>query len=218
MSRLVFIVEGHTEILLVNKVIMPYLQKLGHTVAYNCQTITTNRKQFKKGGVSSYGKYRKEVQNTLSQGNVIVTTLVDYYKLPTDFPAYSEDSKRIDDIETAIHNDFNKNPNFIPYIQRHEVESLMFSSMKGFDFVMDEQDQLNKAQQIIDTYPNPEDINNSPETAPSKRLMKIYNYDKTGDGEMIFETVGIEAMLEKCPRFSNWIQTIIKTLENNYNL
>ncbi len=213
MNRLVFIVEGHTEILLVNKVIMPYLYSLGYHLPHNCQTITTNRKQYKKGGVGSYGKFKNEVQKTLAQGNVLVTTLIDFFKLPTDFPGYSEDSKRIDDIEEAIVNDFNELPNLIPYIQRHEVESLMYSSMDGFEFVMDEQDQLSKAQEIIDMYPNPEDINNSPATAPSKRLMNIYNYDKTGDGEMIFEMVGIDAMLDKCPRFAQWIKTIINALE-----
>ncbi|WP_321294876.1 DUF4276 family protein [Marinifilum fragile] len=213
MNRIVFIVEGDTEILLVDKVIMPHIYDLGYQIAYNCQTITTNRKQHKKGGVGSYGKFKNEIQNTLSQGDVLVTTLIDFFKLPTDFPQFTDDSSRIQQIETAIHQDFDSNPNLLPYIQRHEVEALMYSSMEGFELVMDEDEQLKKVQQIIDQYPNPEDINNSPATAPSKRLQKIYDYDKTGDGEMIFEMVGIEAMLEKCPRFANWINSIKNRLD-----
>lgn len=213
MNRIVFIVEGDTEILLVDKVIMPHIYDLVYQIAYNCQTITTNRKQHKKGGVGSYGKFKNEIQNTLSQGDVLVTTLIDFFKLPTDFPQFTDDSSRIQQIETAIHQDFDSNPNLLPYIQRHEVEALMYSSMEGFELVMDEDEQLKKVQQIIDQYPNPEDINNSPATAPSKRLQKIYDYDKTGDGEMIFEMVGIEAMLEKCPRFANWINSIKNRLD-----
>jgi hypothetical protein len=213
MLRLVFIVEGDTEILLVNKVIMPYIYGLGYNVTHNCQTITTNRKQHKKGGVGSYGKFKNEIQKTLSQGNVLVTTLVDFFKLPTDFPQFTKDSSRIHQIETAILQDFDNNPNLLPYIQRHEVEALMYSSMEGFELVMDEDEQLEKVQQIISQYPNPEDINNSPATAPSKRLQSIYDYDKTGDGEMIFEMVGITPMLEKCPRFATWINSIVTKLD-----
>lgn len=213
MLRLVFIVEGDTEILLVNKVIMPYIYGLGYNVTYNCQTITTNRKQHKKGGVGSYGKFKNEIQKTLSQGNVLVTTLVDFFKLPTDFPAFTSDSHQIDQIEKAISEDFDNNLYFLPYIQRHEVEALMYSSMDGFELVMEEDEQLVKVQEIINNYPNPEDINNSPETAPSKRLQAIYHYDKTSDGEMIFEMVGITPMLEKCPRFANWIKSITNRID-----
>ncbi|WP_421921110.1 DUF4276 family protein [Marinifilum sp.] len=217
MNRIVFIVEGDTEILLVEKVIMPYIYELGYQISYNCQTITTNRKQHKKGGVGSYGKFKNEILRTIAQGDVLVTSLIDFFKLPTDFPSFKNDSNRIEEIEKGILEDFDSNPNLIPYIQRHEVEALMYSNMDGFELVMDDEDQLEKVQQIMDEYPNPEDINNSPETAPSKRLQGIFNYDKTGDGEMIFEMVGIQAMLDKCPRFAKWINEIRAKLDEMTN-
>lgn len=213
MKRLVFIVEGDTEILLVEKTIMPYLYAKGISNPINCQTITTNRKQHKKGGVSTYGKFRNEVERTLSQDNVIVTSLIDFFKLPTDFPGFTTNSHQISKMEEAIHLDFASNPNFIPYIQRHEVESLMFSNREGFELVMDDDKELQQVDAIMQKYPNPEDINNSPQTAPSKRLAKIFNYDKTNDGEMIFEMVGMEAMLDNCPRFAAWIKKIIECLK-----
>lgn len=212
MKRLVFIVEGDTEIILVEKLIVPYLGNLGFTNPMHAQTIITNRKQFKKGGVGSYGKYKNEVSNTLAQGDVIVTTLIDFFKLPTDFPVYTPDSTKINEIEDAILADFDNNPVLVPYIQRHELEALMFSAMDGFDLVLDDEQGRNQLQQIMDDFPNPEDINNSPETAPSKRLKRIFNYDKTGDGQMIFEMIGIEAILDKCPRFANWIETLKQKL------
>lgn len=214
MKRLVFIVEGDTEIRLVDQHIIPYLLEKGYNISMNCQTIVTNRKQHKKGGVTSYGLFRNEVERTLAQGNVIVTTLIDFFRLPTDFPSFSLNSVDVEKIEEAIHKDFDFNVNLIPYIQLHEIEALMFSNSKGFELVIEDSAKLEKINQIIQQYPNPEDINNAPETAPSKRLKKIYNYDKIGDGEMIFEMVGIGDMLTKCPRFSSWIDKIISKLNS----
>lgn len=88
----------------------------------------------------------------------------------------------------------------------------MFSGREGFELVIDKSDQLAKIDEILETYPNPEDINNNPETAPSKRLIKIFGYDKTGDGELILEMIGIDQMLEKCPRFKEWIDKLIQKL------
>ena len=212
MKRLVFIVEGDTEIILVQNLIVPYLIKTGFRNSIHAQTIITNRKQHKKGGVTSYGKFRNEVIRTLAQGNVMVTTIIDFFKLPNDFPGYTVDSLGIEQIEKAIHDDFDNDPNFIPYIQRHELEALMFSHRAGFELVIDDDGKLRQIDAIIKEFPNPEDINNSPETAPSKRLQNIFNYDKTGDGELIFEMIGIENIINKCPRFARWLETIMVRL------
>jgi len=141
-KRLVFIVEGDTEIKFVENSLIPYLCKKGINNTMHAQTITTNRKLQKKGGNVSYGKYSNEIRRTLKQPNVIVTTIVDYFKLPTDFPGYTNDSQRIDEIEKAISADID-NSDFIPYIQRHEIEALMFSYRAGFDLVIDDVKKYN---------------------------------------------------------------------------
>lgn len=212
MKRLVFIVEGDTEIILVDKLLVPHLVSLGFQNSMHAQTIITNRKQHKKGGVTSYGLFRNEVERTLAQGNVIVTTMIDFFRLPTDFPGFTADSAKIDQIEQAIHDDFHNHPDFIPYIQRHELEALMFSNRSGFELVIDDDSKLQRIDEILKQYPNPEDINNNPETAPSKRLQQIFNYDKTGDGELIFDMIGIDSIINKCPRFAAWIAKIVSKL------
>jgi hypothetical protein len=212
MKRLVFIVEGDTEIILVQNLIVPYLINLGFQNPMHAQTIITNRKQHKKGGVTGYGKFKNEITRTLSQGNVIITTLIDFFRLPNDFPGYTDDSMKIEQIENAILEDFNNNNDIIPYIQRHELEALMFSNRNGFELVIDNNEKLLEIDYILEKYNNPEDINNLPETAPSKRLKNIFNYDKTGDGELIFGMLEIESIIEKCPRFSEWINRIIVKL------
>lgn len=215
MKRLVFIVEGDTEVIFVEKIIVPYLYSLGIRNPINAQTIITNRRQHKKGGVGSYGKFKNEITRTLAQKNVLVTTLIDFYKLPTDFPAFTKDANKIDAVEAAIKADFDDNPDFIPYLQQHELEALMFAARDGFELVIDDVSQLAEIDTILKEYPNPEDINHGEETAPSKRMQRIFNYDKTGDSELIFEMLGIEIILEKCPRFRHWITTLIKVLDQD---
>lgn len=210
--RLVFIVEGDCEIILIEKLVIPFLVNKGISMAMNVQTITTNRKQHKKGGVTNYELLRNEIKKTLSQGNVFITTFLDFYGLPTNFPSYTTDSRKIQDIENAISKDFDNAPHIIPYIQRHELESVFFSKRDGLEFVINDINAMKEVDKIIHKYPNPEDINNSPQTAPSKRLEKIFNYQKTTDSDDILDFITINDIMSKCPRFNAWIQKLITTL------
>ena len=211
MKRLVFIVEGNSEVQFVNKIIIPYLYSLGFTNPMNPQTIITNRKQHKKGGVINYDYLKNDLNRVFAQGNVIVTMLIDYFKLPTNFPNYTNDSSKIEFIEEGMLRDFNNNPDYIPYIQRHEFEALMFSDVECFRIVLEEE-ELQKISDIIQAFPNPEDINSSSQNAPSKRLKKVFGYEKVADSELIFEMMGIEVIMKKCPRFNMWLEKIIDKL------
>lgn len=52
--------------------------------------------------------------------------------------------------------------------------------------------------------------NTCPTGAPSKRLLAIKeNYDKVIEGNLIALEIGIEKILEKCPRFKAWIEKLI---------
>ncbi|WPR77953.1 DUF4276 family protein [Algoriphagus sp. NG3] len=136
--------------------------------------------------------------------------------MPTDFPGYTSDNSRISELEEAIHSDFDHHPDLIPYIQKHEFEALLFSNFSGFEIVIDTENQLKEIQSILDAYPNPEDINNSPQTAPSKRLESIFNYDKTFHSELILDEVNMEDITQKCPRFREWIDSIVERLKLDY--
>jgi hypothetical protein len=212
MKRLVFLVEGDSEILFINKHVIPYLYALGFTNPMNAQAVITNRQQHKKGGITNYILFKNDLERVLAQPNVIVTTLIDFFKLPTNFPNYTTDSSGIGLIEKGVHEDFDNQFYLIPYIQKHELEALMFSNMDGFNIVVDDPNKLNQLGEIIKKYQNPEEINNSPETAPSKRLISIFGYEKISDGEMIFEAIGIKEIMSKCPRFNEWIKQIIDKL------
>lgn len=212
MKRLVFIVEGATEIKFVNDLIIPYLYSQGKSNPMSAQKITTNRKKNISGGVTSYGLFKNEINLVFSQGNVMVTTLIDFYGLPTDFPNYTMNSININQIEHGISMDFGNNPDLIPYIQRHELEALYFNDENNFSDFYVKPIQKQSIQQIISNYKSPEDINNSKQTAPSKRLENILNYKKISDSTSIIPKLDIDDIRSKCPRFNAWIQKLITTL------
>ena len=96
----------------------------------------------------------------------------------------------------------------------YEFEALLFSDIKGFDLILDDEEKLKQIQAIMEKYPNPEEINGNPETAPSKRLAKIFNYDKVADSEIILEMVGLDQVCKKCPRFNLWLSFLCTALNS----
>ena len=178
MKRLIIVVEGQTEEEFVNKTLMPYLISK-KVLAVTAIKIRTSKTQ--KGGLISYAHYRRDIINYLKQDqNVLLTTFIDFFRLPNNFPSYQDCNKlhsvddKLDCLEKAIGNDI-ANHRFIPYIQKHEFEALVFASnnsMEEFISILSNtiNDALEKFNEILEEYPNPEDINGRPQFAPSKRL------------------------------------------------
>lgn len=210
-KRLVFIVEGDCELAFIEKMVIPYLYQNTDCNGWsmNAQKITTSRKLNKKGGNINYAYLKNEIERVLAQGNVWITTFLDFFRLPNDFPAYDSDGRKIDDIEKAIRQDIGSE-NVFPYIQKYEFETLLFSSISGFELLLDDKDDLHQIENIIEEYPNVEDINGGAETAPSKRLLSIFNYDKTTDSDLILSELSIDRIMEKCPRFNQWMKNVIE--------
>jgi Domain of unknown function (DUF4276) len=223
MKKVFIVVEGYTELQFIKEVLSYYLkQKLPEDhIEIIPFPISTNANLGKKGGGNSYKHWKNDLlKHTQKLENKIVTTFMDYYRLPENFPNYKnclrekEIDERLSCLEQAIKEDIAPNNyKFFPYIQKYEFETLLFSSNKGFESLFEE--IASKTRKIITKYPNPEDINNQPDTAPSKRLLKIKtDYDKVADGTLIALEIGIDKMLEKCPRFRNWVEKIIVQMES----
>lgn len=216
MKRLVFIVEGETEEAFVNTILRPYFQNCGIYNPVQCFKI-----KHTQGGMHKYSYVRNDVLNTIYEQNVIVTTMFDLYALPHSFPGYEESQtiedhlKRVVFLEAKMKEDLEMNQNrqfnnYIPYIQLHEFEALLFSSANGFEALFEDNEMNYKGiREVIDTFPNPEDINDSPETAPSKRMQKlIRGYNKVAYGISLIEYTGIDIILRKCPHFREWIEKL----------
>jgi hypothetical protein len=222
MRRLIIVVEGDTEKEFVDKVLSPYLYSKG-LLSVNCFKI-----KHTKGGLTKYQHIKTDLINCIYESNVLVTTLIDFYALPKDFPKHEDATKivnranRLTFLEKAIVEDLESEkdqefPNLLPYIQLHEFEALVFSSLDAIRGLYSNEDaKFYELEQIITAYPNPENINDSPQTAPSKRLKNdqlIRGYNKINDGIMIIEEAGIETVLRKCLRFKTWVETLIKKVK-----
>lgn len=211
-KRLYIVVEGQTEEEFVKDLMAPYFQD--HGIYVYPMIIHTSKGH--KGGFVNYAHLKNDINKLLkSQGeDIIVTTFVDFFRCP-ELPKAEEWDKitnhhdRVVEMEKAISIDINDR-RFFPYIQLHEFEAVLFSSDNGFKKYFDEEYAL-LLQGIVDSYDNPEDINSSPEGAPSKRLLKIIpEYDKVMYGNIIALEIGITSIIDKCPRFRDWVNTLIE--------
>lgn len=217
--RAVYIIgEGQTEERFVNQILQPYLSTFG---IYDVRCILISTSRGHKGGSLGFERYRRNIVILLKkERDIIVTSLIDFYQLHTDFPQYDEAQKipnrvqRVDFLENAIAEKID-NHRFIPYIQLHEFEGLLFSDIIGFQRLEPIIDiDLETLTKIIEQFPNPELINDGKNTHPAKRLTKATNnqYKKVEHGERIAKAIGIETIRKKCPRFNAWLDKIIEKM------
>ena len=112
-------------------------------------------------------------------------------------------------LEQALQRDIDA-PNFIPNLMLHEFEALLFSAPEKIAEWLDDQALLAPMAAIRAAFATPEHINNSPQTAPSKRILALVpHYKKTVDGPLIAEDIGLDAIRAQCPHFNNWIERLL---------
>lgn len=222
--------EGQTEERFVKDVLSPYLQQFN--IFPKATILLTSRKKNAKGGMLSYSQAKSDLkilfkQNTDNEYEQhLFTTMFDYYALPDNFPYLSEAEKipdvrkRIAYIEQQFANDID-NSAFIPYIQLHEFEALLFVNIEKLkDEYPQSAKQIDKLKLVADSIGDPELINSKPDTSPSKRIIKAtennYHYNKVQSGALVTSSIGIEALMDGCRHFKEWIEKIIqKILINN---
>lgn len=209
MKRIYIVVEGQTEQEFVNSVIAPYLWNVG---IFSVTPVLIRTSRTGRGGMVNYAHLYNTIKLLLmsDKTDFIVTTFIDYFRIPNTMPGYAEcmaksdDIQRVEALETAMDERI-ADRRFFSYIQLHEFEALLFSDNSGFEYCFPAE-YARKTASIILSYDNPEDINSSPEGAPSKRLLAIKpDYSKVLEGNLIALQVGIDTMLAKCPRFAGWV-------------
>lgn len=203
--------EGQTEEGFINNVLMPYFAQMGIYVTPIIHKTKRTATMSYRGGVSKYSDIKKEIDMLCQNPNIIVTTMFDYYQMPTDTPEIncneSDIYKRMEIIEDAINQDIGRS-NLMFNLMLHEFETLLFSEPQSFKLIARD-NIVNAIQKIRDEFPTPEHINNSLETAPSKRILHLIpNYSKTRQGVLIAKDIGITQMLAECKHFAAWIEKI----------
>lgn len=212
MKRIIVICEGPTEKEFCEKSLFP------HFISKN---IIIDYPLIKKssGGIIKWSEIKRQIENHLKQDSAaFVTMLIDYYGLykKHEFPEWenslkeADKNQRMDLLEKAMKQSIDEKLGyrFIPYLQLHEFEGLLFNNLETFksQIPANEITNVRELENVISSYPNPEMINDTPDNAPSKRLIKlIAGYRKVVYGNILAEVIGLERIRNKCPRFNVWI-------------
>lgn len=215
MKRVIVICEGPTEQEFCLEVLSEELLK--HEVYVEAPLIKHSH-----GGIVPWEAIKRQILMHLQEGEAYVSMLVDYYGIKEQFafPGW-EEASRIADKAEHIHFLLDKMAEdipeqyryrFIPYIQLHEFEGLLFSDVSAFLNSFD-QSEINYEALLnaAEAFENPEMINNSPTTAPSKRLIEaIPDYNKVIFGNCVAMDIGLKTIREKCPLFNEWVERLMK--------
>ena len=214
-KRVLVLVEGQTEERFVKDILGPaYLNR----EIYFCPTIlVTKRVKYGpnfKGGVTNFAKFSNDVQRLLkSKSSDLVTTMIDYYALPIDFPGMNtrpnaSPLEKVQHVEDAIAAHFKHPSNFLPFLILHEFEAWLFSSLEELPMVMTARDKKDQFSAIRGKL-TPEDIDEGPETAPSKRILKLFPaYRKTLHGPTVAKRIGLERIRTECPHLASWLSNL----------
>lgn len=211
--RLKIHVEGPTERRFTELLLAPHLSGYG----YEIQIIINRTSRNQRGGLSHYQQFRKNTLSLKEHNPCLITTMIDFYQLPMDFPGrnkIADISAPLDKVlylEQQLKADISElSPYFIPYIQLHEFEALLFSDIQILETELEPENPKVRVdlRKILQTYREPENINTK--TGPAKHLRELSGgtYQKTFHGISIAEKIGLETMREHCPHFDQWLKQV----------
>ena len=180
-----------------------------------------NPRQRQRGGIRKWPSVRTDIINHLKEDpGCVATTMVDYYGLPPEWPGRTE-SKGLGTVQdkvqylqdTLLKNLVGEigtgfNPQrFVPFVVMHEFEGLLFSDCAAFSRGIYRPDLESAFRKIREQFATPEEINDSPDTAPSKRVKGIVpGYEKPLLGLHAVLEIGLARIRAECQHFDGWLK------------
>lgn len=225
MTRLLVHVEGQTEETFVNEVLAPHLNEFGLT-SVSARLMGNARQRSRRGGVRAWREVQRDIVRHLrNDQECIATTMVDYYGMPMAgrraWPGRSEAAEREfrhkastieDGLSAAIRQTMGpgfEEGRFIPYVMMHEFEAMLFSDCESFGEGIGHPELALRFQEIRDQFDSPEEIDDSPVTAPSRRIVELVpRYQKPLMGNLAALEIGLEAIRTECPNFQTWLERL----------
>lgn len=213
MKRLIIVCEGPTEQEFCQMVLSPYFYRKDilvetPTIKHSC------------GGIVAWETLKKQLVQHLNESDAFVTMLIDYYRIKDsfNFPGWME-AKNIEPVQAKMDFLFQQmtkdmqdilRSRFVPYIQLHEYEGLLFSDISAFkNNFSNKECNFQAIESAIKDFSTPEEINNGPDTAPSVRLKKaIKGYEKVLYGGSLAYDIGLSTIRKRCPLFNQWIECL----------
>lgn len=219
MNRILVNVEGETEEEFVNRLVRPFLESKGMTHV-SARLVGNARQRQNRGGIQNWGSVRRDLIRHIKQDQgSLVGLMVDYYGLPDSWPGKTDSmslpfQQKATHIEQLLRSDIATTvgetaiQRFRPLIMMHEFESVLFADCSIAVSVLG-QEVADKMQRIRDEFGDPEKINDSPQTAPSKRIQKLVpGYQKPLQGNALASAIGIEVIRRECSHFREWIDSL----------
>jgi hypothetical protein len=222
MTRLLIHVEGETEETFVKEVLTRHLRGCGYE-RVGARLVGNARLRQRRGGIRAWSSVRADIVRHLREdAGAIATTLVDYYALPRtgdkawpgrdraaglsfELKAVTVEQEIESDLTAFMGADFNPR-RFIPFVVMHEFEGLLFSDCGAFSRSIGHPELKTDFQKIRDDFKTPEEIDDSPVTAPSKRVQKLIpNYEKPLLGTLAALAIGLDTIRAECPHFNDWL-------------
>ena len=225
--EVVIVVEGQTEQTFVRDVLAKAMARRGVYL-----TAVLIGKPGHKGGDIRFERAKKDIGNFLKQRpDTYVSTMFDYFRIESDWPGRNRVNHQIETgvsltsnekgkiLEEETYNiiltefgQYNAVNRFIPYIEMHEFEAMLFSDI---DILAQKINvNISLVRDILAKYDNPEEINDTPGNAPSRRILAMNrSYRKVAMGKAISEMTGIDLIRQKCPHFNYWINKFERLAE-----
>jgi hypothetical protein len=204
--RLAISVEGHTEFEFCREVLSRYLRAFD--VYLEPKIVVTQRNisgPNVKGGLVSLDRFKREVRPLLYSFDH-VTTLYDFYGFRDRVEGESPDAlcaRLAATLENPRH--------FIPYLQVHEFEALLFAAPALIARFLSCPAIGETLRQAVELCGGAEAVNDNPATVPSKRIEAAFRehlsqrYDKIFHGPLLAMEIGLPAIRAACPRFDVWL-------------
>jgi hypothetical protein len=152
--------------------------------------------------------------------------MVDYYALPQQGPgawpgrtqsavlntveekAGCVQAALLDDVVTKMGTRFDSR-RFVPFVVMHEFEGLLFSDCAAFSRGIGRSALEAAFQKVRDQFATPEEIDDSPDTAPSKRVEALVpGYQKPLLGVFVVLEIGLARIRAECPHFDGWLKQL----------
>ena len=215
MKEVIVVCEGRSEEAFVKEVLYPTLSH--RDVFIQPRLIATSRGT--KGGALSRQRVLRYLRKILlERQDTYVTTFFDLYALPSDFPGQAGAATQADPVNraTAIEAGFHaavvretgcRRERFLPHVQPHEFESLLFSETASFAKTEPEWQAFSgRLEAACNSAGSPEHINDGPDTHPSARLQGLRpSYKKVRHGVAVSARIGIDRIRAKCVHFNRWL-------------
>lgn len=214
MIRLHVVVEGRSEERFAHAVLRDHLAERGTFLSVMPIPLGGGG----RGGGSRWARWQRVLTRLLKEqrgDDVRVTTWLDLYAIPSDTPGWTAPranpgAQRADAMLAAMAAAIGDR-RFLPYIQVHELEALLFARLDALERVAVAQGAGTAFARLAAGVRGlaPEQIDDGPETAPSKRILSAWPaFRKTTDGVGTLVHVGLPAIRAACPRFDAWITTL----------